>query len=454
MITTKAPFLLAATIVLVAVIFLSGTLSPITLREDTIASNTNDNVLHSETFNSSQLPYLPETAYILHPNETTYYQIIQYNDNEGLLRLAHTLMKGQFCNQIKEWIEEEQTILVNVTFSCQAMFDHSGMGSGNIVLAFYALRMVAHTVGHIHVQIQCSDAEQTQKELLLPWLTGFFPAVEHIVPRDMRNRPTVEEACTHFNRIALGYMIPAMRYDMRRMALALVGVPDQLIAGDKNTSFYTNTPPDGANMRLSVNPQEPLYPSTELDEVVLHFRCGDLINSDHKSFGFMSFQSFSRHISPEARSIGIVTQPFDAKDAQMRPLEQTSMHIDRCRLVVTKFVQHLEEQFSQARIRIRNDVNETIALTVARMIMAKQTITAISTFSVVPALATFGSGYIREPDFDKAPNWFLMHPNVSTLVDNVYLIQEPVLMAAELKKMWGDDGSAALEWFQNGGDDG
>ena len=328
------------------------------------------------------------------------------------------------------------------------MFKYSAMGTGNFILVFYALRLIAHALGHIDVSIRCSDAEQTKKILVLPWLTGFFPAVKHTVPVANRTKPTVEQACTHANQIALGYKIPAMRYDMRRMALALVGIPDEHTVRDY--SFYTNAPLDGSILQLPViNIQEPFYPNTELDDVILHFRCGDLINSDHRSFGFMSFHSFSRHISSQARSIGIVTQPFNGNDAQMRPLEQKEINMDRCRRLVTLFVQHLTERFPQARITIRNDANETIALTFARMIMANQTITAISTFSVVPALVTFGSGYIREPDFVKVPTWFLMRPNVSTLVDDVYLIREPVLMATKVKQMWGDDGTAVLEWFQN-----
>jgi hypothetical protein len=469
----RSLFLTAAAIVVIVTFFLSRTPSvPLILRlpEENSTNNSTNSILTSDetihntsTSSPSDLPYFPETAFVFLPNETTtsndaeqnYYQIISFHGNEDMLKLAHTLMKGQFCKHVlpQEWISEDsrtQNILVNVTFSCQDLFDYSGMGTGNFILAFYALRMIAHALGNIEIAWQCPDATETQTALVLPWLTGFFPAVEHVVPLKDRQQPTILEACTHFNQIALGYKIPAMRYDMRRMALALVGEKVATNA-DFNTSFYSNPPPDGSVMQLPVHLTKPLYPQTDLDDVVLHFRCGDLIDSDHKSFGFISFHSFSRHVSSEAKSIGIVTQPFDTQDAQMRPLEQTDLHTDRCRLVVTQFVQYLEERFPQARVRIRNDAKETIALTFARMILAQQIISPISTFSVVPALATFGTGYIREPDFEKAPNWFLLHPNVSTLVDNVHLIQEPVLMAAELKKMWGDDGSAVLDWFQNAG---
>jgi hypothetical protein len=86
------------------------------------------------------------------------------------------------------------------------------------------------------------------------------------------------------------------------------------------------------------------------------------------------------------------------------------------------------------------------------MIMAKQTISPISSFSVFPALATFGKGYIRRPDYRKAPNLWLKSPPVDELFDNIELIEEPNrLMAAEVKGLrnlpGGNDN--VFKWFQN-----
>ena len=45
---------------------------------------------------------------------------------------------------------------------------------------------------------------------------------------------------------------------------------------------------------------------------------------------------------------------------------------NRCRALISAFVDYLQSRFPKARITIRNDPNETIALTYARMIMANQ----------------------------------------------------------------------------------
>lgn len=399
------------------------------------------------------LPFLSPSATVLPwlSNIESYDQIIEYSSVDEVQRLAHDLMTGKFCKEIfPNVLEDHQPRrLINVTVSCGDLFERSGMGTGNLVAALYALRLAAHAVGHTDVNVYCPDAYRFQAELVIPWLTGEFPAVRHSVTATNRTKPSINEACTHFNKIALGYKIPSMRFELRRMAIALVGVRDS----DHPSMQFWNTlmtmtdteSPDGSVMGLSLT-NVSLYPYTELDDAVLHFRCGDLIASNHPSFGFMKFRSFSRHIASNVQSIGIVTQPFQI-NGQQRPAERVQMKLDRCRLVVTEFVGHLRKYFPRARITIRNDESETIALTYARMVMANQTISAISSFSVMPTLATFGFGYIRKPDFGKAPNRFLLHPNIEELVDNVKLIEEPRLMAAEVNKMWGVNGTDVLNWF-------
>jgi hypothetical protein len=188
-----------------------------------------------------------------------------------------------------------------------------------------------------------------------------------------------------------------------------------------------------------------------LDDAVLHFRGGDLFNSNHPGFGFMKFSAFSKHISPDTKSIGIVTQPFDS-GGQQRQGDSSSQKQQRHRLVVMALVDFLKEKFPQARITIHNGRNETIALAYARMIMADQTMAGISSFGVFPSLASFGTGYIRKPDYRKGPNQFLINPPIDQIVDNVVFMEEPNrLMAGTVKRMFqrpnGQD--EVLEWFKN-----
>ena len=183
-------------------------------------------------------------------------------------------------------------------------------------------------------------------------------------------------------------------------------------------------------------------------KAVLHFRCGDLISSNHPSFGFMKFGSYSRHLDQNVTSIGIVTQPFD-DHGQAREYDGGESKQAKCKKVVYALVDHLQEKFPAARVAIRNDANETIALTFARMVMAKQVVIGITSFGVFPGIATFGTSYIRKPDYDKAPNRWLLRPKVEEVLDNVKLVEEPRLMAMSCRRMWKEDGSAVLDWFRS-----
>jgi hypothetical protein len=240
------------------------------------------------------------------------------------------------------------------------------------------------------------------------------------------------------------------------MAVALVGVPHENhpAAAFAEQYLYNNDSTFSDNtMQLSVpaRGEPPLVPGVVLDDVVLHFRGGDLFNSNHPGFGFMKFSAFSKRIPPDTRSIGIVTQPFD-NVAQYRRGDASSEKRERHRVVVMALVDFLQEKFPQARVTIHNGPTETIALAYARMVMANQTIVGITSFGVFPAIASFGTGYIRRPDYKKGPNQFLMNPPIDQLADNVILMDEKDrLMAATVRKMFQQPTGQGLvlEWFKN-----
>jgi hypothetical protein len=201
-----------------------------------------------------------------------------------------------------------------------------------------------------------SDAVKEQTSLILPWLMGRFPVrggASHVVSdqRDVvmtssggirgsnseseRGRqisknasntiqmPTIKEACGTHDECPIGHMLPDIRYELRRMAVAFLGVPreNHLAAAfprrylwepqdsndDNDLAFSDNT------MQLSVpaRGEPPLILGVVLDDVVINFRGGDLFDSHQKGYGFMEFNAYSKRISPNTTSIGIVTQPFD-----------------------------------------------------------------------------------------------------------------------------------------------
>ena len=172
--------------------------------------------------------------------------------------------------------------------------------------------------------------------------------------------------------------------------------------------------------------------------------------SRHPSFGFMKFSGFSKWISPSARSIGIVTQPFEVS-GQTRKEDSGAFKRQKCKDLVLAITDHLTEKFPSAQISIHNSVNETIALSFARMIMANQTIVGISSFGVFPALTSFGTGYIRKPDHHKQPNQWLLDPCFDAASYGKVLIEEPNLLwvsqLTNLRKMGGE--AKVIEWFRN-----
>lgn len=334
---------------------------------------------------------------------------------------------------------------VSIRFNCQDLFAKSIYGTGNFISAVYALRMAANTIGNIHLEYICDDAETEQANLILPWLTGWFPAVV-----ERATVPTIQQACSSYKTVPIGNMYKQMTWELRRMAIALVGIPNESVRQWADEHYLEHG--RSHSMQLAVDRDTPpIFNKVELDDTVLHFRCGDLISSTHPSFGFMKFGSYTRHLDgSKIRSIGIVTQPFD-NDAQTRKYDGGQSNKDKCKRVVYAFVDHLKEMFPKANIAIRNDAKETIALTFARMIMAEQLVIGISSFGVFPGVATFGKSFIRKPDYHRAPNrWLLDNPSIEKVAPHVTLIEEPRLMAATCKYKWrATNGTAVMDWFQN-----
>lgn len=404
---------------------------------------------HCLTIDESSIEAPLQTTLVELMNKNT--NIVSYVNNSGLNVLGQDFFGGKTCNRIRGNDTDSARILVNVSFSCYDAYKFSGMGSGNFISAFYGIRMVAHSLNNTDVVIHCSDAEETKSKLILPWVTGTFPSMteEEALKEKL---PTLDQACADYRSVPIGYRWKDMQYEMRRMAIAMVGIPnpDHPSAAWAEKYLWSGSALDSNHMQLA-SPQKddlPIYPKTELDDAMLHFRCGDLVMSNHPSFGFMKFGSFSRHISPDVRSIGIATQPYDS-DTQQRSEDSGATKMARCKQLVEAFVEHLTQEFPNAKVHVHNGPNETIALTFARMIMANQTVIPITSFGVFPGVSTFGTGYIRKPDYPKAPNrWLLSSPPIDQ-VENIKLIDEPRLMAGSVKRMWGADGSDLIEWFKN-----
>ena len=379
-------------------------------------------IIYAEHLLSQTLPFrtinddygLRESIIMSHKNTTsTPTNVIAWHGKRDLKQFMRTFFddKNLVCN-----LASKEAKLLNITFGCQHLFENSGLGSGNFLVGFYAIRLAAMFKGNIDVSIHCPDAYKERDKLLLPWLTGYFPASaskkDELVSRMNQFSVRHEDVCGNIDVCPIGLMFSEIQNELRRMAIALVGLPDKNHFSHHAVKTWMSQHEDdtkNGNKMFLTPSYTPLYQNVELDDVIVHFRCGDLMSSQHPRFAFLKYNAFASRISPNATSIGIVTQPFD-ESAQNRAWDSSSVKRNRCKTVVLDFEQYLRETFPRANIRIHNSPNETIALTYARMIMANQSIAGISTFGVLSSIASFGTGYIRLPDNRSATNQWLTNP--------------------------------------------
>ena len=177
------------------------------------------------------------------------------------------------------------------------------------------------------------------------------------------------------------------------------------------------------------------------------------MNTNHPGFMLMPFADYLRYIPTNTSSIGIVTQPFEHNTTQHRPMD--GMHNGaKCRILVTALLEDVRRMFPRARIRLHNDAHETIALTYARMIMARTLIVGISSFGVFPALANFGDAYVRRPDYNGAPNKWLLRSPVAPKPEGfqtTFFSSSQKLFPRQIRKSWAQDetGAQLVAWFRN-----
>jgi hypothetical protein len=300
-------------------------------------------------------------------------------------------------------------------------------GNGNWVTAIYSAVM-ATTVAGVDFQFQCTDGRDNQMKLLLPWFDQYRAAVKE----EIRNsdwpyggmRPTLEEVCPPgYPQLRLDHVATIIQDDLRRMAVTLVGTRDAIRRHD---DVPENVPP--------------LIPDVVLDEVALHFRCGDVLGGvDRNDFGMIRFSEYKKWIPRNTTSIGILTQPFE-KDRNRWLDWGTS---DNCRLVDTALVDYLQTYVApDATISIHNGVNETLPLTHARLFMANYSITSLSTFGIFPVGGTFGHGYFQHGN--EGVNPFATY--IPSYLDNVHEMTADWMTTGA---MWGKPVEDLIAWFVN-----
>jgi hypothetical protein len=398
--------------------------------------------------------------------------VLEYNGYDAMNDLVDSYhgSGNVVCERIRQERLEHQNsvdsnellpIVVNISGPCIKLYQKSGFGTGNFIGVFYGMRLMTRVHQNVGLSITCTDASEDPAILILPWLTGWFPPrTEPLSPDHALWQASQEQKCFNYQESPIAHLVHQIQHDFRRMAIGLVGIPgpdhpSAQFARDYLSESTRANDDTAIQWQLDVSTDNaPLFPSVEVDDAVIHFRCGDLMISDNPFFGFVKFETFMQHISSDARSIGIITQPFATQQGgvgQSRWVDQLDVAQDRCRPVVTALVADIQARHPQSRVSVHNGPNETIALAYARLIMANQTIAGISTFGVFPAVSTFGTGYLSRPKGGNFPNYWMFNPHIDELVDNVRISTDgDSLMVADMKTLWETKGEAAvLEWFRS-----
>jgi len=312
--------------------------------------------------------------------------------------------------------------LLNITLPCRDMLQGKfTVGQGNWITAFYTTRIAA-AAARVDVQIQCNDGRDSQMDMLLPWFETYQPAPTEENPWPFHGQlPTEFEACSdYYEPVRLDLMIDEIRNDMRKMGVTMFG--------SRENKSHPSVPLD----------QPPLVPDIEIEDVAIHLRCGDVMGGVARSdFGMMQFSEYKKWISKDARTVGIVTQPFDKE--RNRSLDYGK--VDDCRAVTYKLVDYLQDFLPSAKISIHNSVNESLPMTFARLIMADQSFTTLSSFGIFPVIGGFGKGYFQKGNRGVNPfNKYLPEIYPGELI----MMDAPVKTAAELMGM---DLQSILDWF-------
>jgi hypothetical protein len=228
---------------------------------------------------------------------------------------------------------------------------------------------MAAALAGVDFMFQCLNGQESNMELLLPWF-GRYQAAD---PENRTgwphsgSRPNEKEACPpKYPFLRIDKMATQIQDDIRRMSVELLGTRDDF-------RRHPDIPVDA----------EPLIPGIDLDDAVIHFRCGDVLGGANRNdFGMIRFNEYKKWIPNTTTSIGILTQPFERE----RNRKTDARKADDCKQVVYALVDYLQAFAPAAKISIHNGPSETLPLAYARLAMANYSITSLSSFGIFPII--------------------------------------------------------------------
>jgi hypothetical protein len=260
-------------------------------------------------------------------------------------------------------------------------------GQGQLIWAIYGVKLATALAG-VDVDFQCRgqgwddiDEESVGEgggkidralQSILPWFATYQASLapNRTWPYS-GTQPTQDEVCTNLGQVPLDKMAPQIRNDVRKMAVEVVG---------SRAEF-------GRRHHLVPQDNTPLVPNVTLDDVIIDFPCDEhsddgRIESVRHDVGIVHFSEYTKWISYDAESIGIVIEPTNQKGS-----------VEWCRPLSQLLMNYLQKFFPSARVSIYED--DPTSLRFARIAMANQSFSSMSSVGMIPVIGTFGHGYFQ-----------------------------------------------------------
>jgi hypothetical protein len=189
-------------------------------------------------------------------------------------------------------------------------------------------------------------------------------------------------SATIFEQLKLD--LPALNFDLSS------DLPDLCV---NCTNLYAHSCETGLNyaLPLIILSLGGIEAPDSLDDVTLHFRCGDILSYPFREYGYPRYRAYN--FTPYMfNSIGILTASLDVKHSRTVDIENA----EKCKSLLFDMADYFTLKYPHINVTIRN--TDSVKDAYGRMIHSKLTWCNPSTFCVFPTLANVGHGFIVNSD--------------------------------------------------------
>lgn len=270
--------------------------------------------------------------------------------------------------------DDSHVDFLQINIKCNSFKLASPTANAYFLEALYTLRLnlgFATSSRPMHLLLVCVDVRHRSKDRILPWLMGFFNSSDtnavltnHWSPRGLRNTDCPEKLGTSSTA---SWMLPFLRRDFRRLAVALVGVPKEMAHPAK---YFIKSLPSSYQTSF---PESPLLNGQSIDETMIHFPCADLLGDPSTPIRFFpatpirffKFDAYTQHIDPKTKSIGILSAPLtflQTNSSSSAQVEAAEFLLPLCNEILIGFEKHLQASFPSAQVKVRLSESEALDL--------------------------------------------------------------------------------------------